>query len=32
MLNHGMYRFAYRMYPKNQALPHRMDFAWTRWI
>ena len=28
----GIYRYALRMYPKNAALPHRMDFAYTRWF
>ena len=28
----GVFRFAYRMYPKNAELPHRQDFAFTRWI
>lgn len=28
----GVFRFGYRLYPKNPALPHRMDFAYTRWI
>ncbi len=28
----GIFRYGYRMYPKNAALPHRQDFAYTRWI
>ena len=32
MQNPGVFRFAYRIYPKNAALPHRQDFAWVRWI
>ena len=28
----GVFRFAYRIYPKNTLLPHRQDFAWVRWI
>ncbi|MDE5843719.1 MAG: alpha-glucan family phosphorylase, partial [Muribaculaceae bacterium] len=28
----GMFRYALRMYPKNVDLPHRMDFAYVRWI
>ncbi len=28
----GEFRYAYRMYPKNEALPHRQDFAYVRWI
>ncbi len=28
----GAYRIAFRMFPKNEELPHRMDFAYTRWF
>lgn len=28
----GVFRYAYRIYPKNEALPHRQDFAWVQWI
>ncbi len=28
----GVFRIGYRLYPKNTNLPHRMDFAYTRWI
>lgn len=28
----GVFRYGYRLYPKNPNLPHRMDFAYTRWI
>ena len=28
----GTYTYALRMYPKSAALPHRMDFAYTRWF
>ena len=28
----GVFRYSYRLYPKNPNLPHRMDFAYTRWI
>ena len=28
----GGMKFALRMYPKNELLPHRMDFAYVRWI
>lgn len=28
----GSYRVAYRMYPKNQHLAHRQDFAYVRWF
>ena len=30
--NPGMFRYAFRVYPKNAALAHRQDFAWVRWI
>ncbi len=28
----GSMKFAMRMYPQNELLPHRMDFAYVRWI
>ncbi len=28
----GAYRIGFRMFPKNEELPHRMDFAYTRWF
>ncbi|MDE6300174.1 MAG: alpha-glucan family phosphorylase [Muribaculaceae bacterium] len=28
----GQFRYGYRIFPKNPNLPHRMDFAFTRWI
>lgn len=28
----GVFRYAYRVYPTADFLPHRMDFAYTRWI
>ncbi len=28
----GSHKFAYRVYPANEDLPHRMDFAYVRWI
>ena len=28
----GVFRYAFRIYPSNPALPHRQDFAWVRWI
>lgn len=28
----GEYAYSFRMYPSNKALPHRMDFAYTRWF
>lgn len=27
----GVYRYGFRLYPKSSLLPHRMDFAYTRW-
>ena len=30
--NVGQFRYSLRMYPKNKDLPHRMDFAYTRWF
>ncbi len=32
MDNPGMFRYSFRIYPKNAALAHRQDFAWVRWI
>ncbi len=28
----GVFRYGFRMYPVNSELPHRQDFAYTRWI
>ncbi|MDE6297490.1 MAG: alpha-glucan family phosphorylase [Muribaculaceae bacterium] len=28
----GIFKSALRLYPKNAELPHRMDFAYTRWF
>ncbi|MBQ7237379.1 MAG: alpha-glucan family phosphorylase [Bacteroidales bacterium] len=28
----GSYKFAFRLFPKNEELPHRMDFAYTKWF
>lgn len=28
----GIFRYAFRMYPKNVDLPHRQDFAYVRWF
>lgn len=28
----GGMKFAFRMFPKNEELPHRMDFCYVRWI
>lgn len=30
--NPGVHQFALRVFPKNDDLPHRMDFAYVRWI
>ncbi|MDE6513635.1 MAG: DUF3417 domain-containing protein, partial [Muribaculaceae bacterium] len=30
--NPGLYRYSFRIFPKNAALAHRQDFAWVRWI
>ena len=30
--NAGSFKVAYRMYPKNEALPHRQDFCYVRWF
>lgn len=30
--NAGSFKCAIRMYPKNEKLPHRMDFCYVRWI
>lgn len=30
--NAGVFRVGYRIYPVNPELPHRMDFAFSRWI
>ncbi|MDE6243250.1 MAG: alpha-glucan family phosphorylase, partial [Muribaculaceae bacterium] len=32
MKDAGIYRYSLRMYPNNALLPHRMDFAYTRWF
>lgn len=32
LMDAGVYRYSFRLYPKNPALPHRQDFAFTRWI
>ncbi len=32
ILDPGVFRYGFRLYPKNAELPHRMDFAFTRWI
>ena len=28
----GVFRYSLRMYPKNDKLPHRQDFAYVRWF
>jgi starch phosphorylase len=28
----GHFRFNYRIYPENKDIPHRMDFAYVKWI
>ena len=28
----GAYQYGFRMFPKNANLPHRMDFAYTKWL
>ena len=28
----GAFKYGFRMFPKNEELPHRMDFAYTRWF
>ena len=28
----GVFRYGYRLFPKNNLLPHRMDFALTHWF
>ena len=30
--NAGNFKVAYRMFPKNQDLPHRQDFCYVRWF
>lgn len=30
--NVGSFRYSFRIYPKNKDLPHRMDFAYTKWF
>ncbi len=32
MENAGMFKTAFRMYPKNADLPHRQDFCYVRWF
>ena len=28
----GLHKMSFRVYPQNPELPHRMDFAYVRWI
>ena len=28
----GVHKMGFRVYPVNKELPHRMDFAYVRWI
>ena len=28
----GSFKYAFRMFPKNADLPHRMDFCYVRWF
>ena len=28
----GSFKYGFRMYPKNEDLPHRQDFCFVRWI
>jgi starch phosphorylase len=28
----GAFRYGFRIYPSNEAIPHRMDFAYVKWI
>ncbi len=30
--NSGSFKTAFRMYPKNEELPHRQDFSYVRWF
>ena len=30
--NAGAFKIAFRMYPKHEELPHRMDFAYVKWF
>ena len=32
MKNAGVFRYAFRVYPWNDQLPHRQDFAYMKWI
>ena len=28
----GHFKFGFRVYPNNKDIPHRMDFAYVKWI
>lgn len=30
--NSGAFKYGFRLFPKNDLLPHRMDFAYTKWF
>ncbi len=30
--NAGAYKYSFRMFPKNELLPHRQDFCFVRWL
>ena len=32
VLRAGSYKYAFRLYPRNSALPHRQDFAYVKWF
>ncbi|MDE6437737.1 MAG: DUF3417 domain-containing protein, partial [Muribaculaceae bacterium] len=32
MKDAGVFRYGFRLYPKNVELPHRQDFAYTLWF
>ena len=32
IFNAGSFKQAFRMYPKNNLLPHRQDFCYVRWF
>ena len=32
VLRAGSFKYAFRIYPKNPALPHRQDFAYVKWF
>ncbi|NLI72574.1 MAG: glycosyltransferase family 1 protein [Bacteroidales bacterium] len=32
LANAGAYKYGFRMYPKNDLLPHRQDFCYVKWL